>query len=148
MPITMRWVVGLAVTMLLCGGAWCETKSSTTTKSAPPKKETIYWVVVEVKNLKGDVTWEAIQYKDLKARLARPHDEFLTALEAWNKSKADAAKNKTKFSTPKPVEGYVKRVGDTTVYKTMEEARDAAKKLIDQAEARKKAAEEAKAAKG
>ena len=78
------------------------------------------------------VTWEAIHYKDLKNRVDGAKQDYVSALDGWNKAKADAAKDKTKFDKPKPVEGYVKRIGETTIYKTQAEAQDEAKDLTDE----------------
>lgn len=141
MRVTMRWLVAASIAVALCVLARAE--SGNTTKPLPaPKRETVYWIVVEVKSLTGDVSYEAIPYKDLKDRLERPHDEYLKALGNWNKAKADAVKNGKKFDTPKPVEGYVKRVGNTTTYKSQEDAKAAIQKILDAIEARKKAARE------
>ncbi len=143
MSLMVRCMVATSMAVVLCGAAWGESGTSTKPKQpAPPKKETVYWIVVEAKNLKGEVNYEAIQYKEFKNRLARVHQDYQRAVDGWEKAKADAAKNKKRFDTPRPVEGYVKRVGEGTTYRSQADAKAAVQKILDQIEARKKAAEE------
>ena len=68
------------------------------------------WIVVEVMNPKRDISYEAILSSALDNRTAREQNDYLSALEAWKKDKAQAAANKTKFEEKKPVPGYVQRV--------------------------------------
>lgn len=135
------WMAGVALGLAFGAGGWgAETGPFVTKPIDPPKKETVIWIVVEAKDLNQKVTWEAIRYKDLKNRVDSAKQVYVSALDAWNKAKAEAAKSKTKFDRPKPVQGYVKRMGETTVYKVQQEAQDAARKLTDEAAAREKAA--------
>jgi len=78
---------------------------------APPPKPT--YVVVEVMDVKGVITYEGIGLQSLKARIAAQRQAYLKALELWKKSKALADINKTKFTEEKPVRGYVRRVQTT-----------------------------------
>jgi hypothetical protein len=137
------WAAVAAVALTFGAVGWGEeTRPSVPKPTDPPKKETVYWIVIEVKDLNQSVTWEAIRYKDLKDRVDRAKEAYVSALEAWNQAKADAAKTKMKFDKPKPVQGYVKRIGETTVYKVQQDAQDAARKLVEEAAARQKAAQE------
>ncbi len=134
--LAVAWVA------MLSSAAWCA--PTTKPPSTTPAPKVTNYIVVEIKNTTGDIAYEGIAFPTLKERIKRAHDEFVTAEKAWDKAKADAAKAGTKFDKPKPVEGYVHRIGEDTVYKTQAEATEAANKLKEAYE-KKKAEEKAKA---
>ncbi len=87
--------------------------STPSTTPTPPKPPAPTWVVIEVMNWKGVVSYEAIGSKAVHDRNTRQVKEYKQAVEKWKKDKALADINKTKFNTPRPVRGYVHRVQTT-----------------------------------
>jgi hypothetical protein len=85
-------------------------KPSTTTPPKPPVKT---WGVVEVKSWNGVISYDVVESTGMKARTARLLSEYKQALAKWKKDKILADINSTKFDTPKPVLGYVRRVQTT-----------------------------------
>ncbi len=100
------------------------------------------WIVVEVVDTKGQVSYEAIQDSTLHNRITRAQDDYVTAVQSWKKAKSLAAANKTKFDDKKPVPGSVSRVQTTpATYRSQNLANVVVLKLTKQLEARKKAKE-------
>ncbi len=87
------------------------TKPPTTSTPPTPPKPT--WVIIEVMNWKGVVSYEAIGSKAVRDRNTRRIKEYKLAVEKWKKDKILADINKTKFDTPRPLRGYVRRVQTT-----------------------------------
>ena len=133
-----RWALGMTLLAAFSSVGWADASKGPPTP--PPTPPVINFIVIEVKDCFGGITYEGIQYSSLKDRIKRAHTDFLAAEKTWEKAKADAAKAGTKFDKPKPTEGYVHRIGETTVYKTQAEASEVAKKKTDDKAAADKAA--------
>jgi ABC-type Fe3+-hydroxamate transport system substrate-binding protein len=122
-------------------GATGGTHTGTTPKDKTAKAVT--YIVVEVKNMQGDISFEAIPSKDLPDRIKKCQTDYVEAMKQWTKDKADAKKKGEKFEEKKPVEPWVKRVG-TTLFKEQDKATAYADKLQQQYDEMKKKAEEKK----
>lgn len=113
---TSRWMTAAAAacTLLLVGYADGATSSTPSTTIPPPKPPIKTWIVIEVVNSYGVTSYEAVQSQGgIHDRSVRLQKEYLAAVEKWKKDKVLAEINKTKFDTPRPVRGTVKRAETT-----------------------------------
>jgi hypothetical protein len=101
----------------------------------PPKKEK--FAVIQI----GEEL-SIIAADEVDATQKKLAQEYKSALEAWNEAKKAAAKNKAKFTDPKPQARKVKVVANNV------RSREEAQEKLDKLEAARKKKEEVKTDKG
>ena len=109
-------IVGVVCGLIFAGYSQGASTSNSSSKKAsvPAPKPT--WVVIEVMNWKGDISYEAIQPQGIHNRITKLHQDYLKAVEKWKKDKILAEIKKETFDEKKPVLGYVKRVETNPPY--------------------------------
>jgi hypothetical protein len=108
------WVIIAGAAFVLALGTYGYGAGSSVPPPAKPKtppKPT--YIVVELMDVKGVITYDGIDLQSLNSRIATQRQAYVKALELWKKNKALADINKTKFTEEKPVKGYVRRVETT-----------------------------------
>lgn len=130
------WVVAVVLLALTVAGvAEAGTKPVRST-TAKEKTKLKWYVVVRVRNMQGEMSFDVIEAKNLKDRVKQCYAQHKEALKKWNAARATAKKNKKQFTEKKPVEPYVRQMGRSR-FKSEEKAREYAQKLQQQLEARK-----------
>ena len=122
---TGRWIVVAVTLVLVCLSGLSE--------AASPKKSRSY-VVIRVKDMAGETSYDVIAMKEIRQRSAEAQKEYKQAVLDWNKARVEARKNKEKFTEKKPLKPVIVKVGP--VFRTEEKAETYAQKLRDRQEAR------------
>jgi hypothetical protein len=137
------WLVaGTVLGLLLAATAEAGPRTSETTTTNKDKKTSTQYLVIQVRDTRGEISFEVIDAKDLAKRTKDCQTQYQEAVKAWTEAKAAAKKNKETFAEKKPVEAYVRQMGPS--FKTREKAQEYADKLQAAYEARKaKKADEA-----
>lgn len=144
MRIRLGHALVVVAAMALLGSS-CATAAAAKPRSTPKKTATSY-IVVEVSDTHGDISYAVIGTKDYPARVKQAREAYQQELKAWTKARTDARKAKTPFKQSRPKPGSVKRLGST--YPTQERAKAYADKLTQKLEEKKAPAEDKKPDKG
>ncbi|HUW55005.1 MAG TPA: hypothetical protein VMZ92_00060 [Planctomycetota bacterium] len=130
------WVIGgVVLSLVLAGVVEAAPRSTRGDTAAKETKTSTRYLVIEVRDTKGNVSFEVIDAKDLTKRTKDCRTQYQEALKEWNTAKATAKKNKEAFTEKKPVEPYVRQMGSS--FKTEQKAKEYADKLQQAYEARK-----------
>ncbi|HUV38771.1 MAG TPA: hypothetical protein VMY39_04115, partial [Planctomycetota bacterium] len=130
-------VVVLLATLAVAWPAFAATTTRTRTDRKPKDEEsskTTTYIVVQMKDMQGKVSFEAIPSKSFSERQKRMHEEYTQAVKEWEQAKAKARKEKAGFTDAKPLAPSMTRVG-STVFRDQDKAREAATKLQEKYEA-------------
>jgi len=118
---------------------------STRRSSGEEKESATRYIVVQVRSMQGEVSFEAIPPNTLQNRVRQCRTDYKKALEDWMSARAKARKAREEFTEKKPVEPYVRRV--SSVFKSKGKAEEYARKLQQLYDARmQKIAESKKSA--
>ncbi|KPL01429.1 MAG: hypothetical protein AMK75_04995 [Planctomycetes bacterium SM23_65] len=129
------WMIAAMVLGLIFAGSLEAARKPTRSGTTDTEKKSTWYIVVQVKDTKGEVSFEVIDAKNLTTRVKACREQYKEAVKEWNAARITAKKNKQTFTTKKPVEPYVRQVGSR--FKSEAKAKEYAEKLRQLYEARK-----------